>query len=501
MGKATKRGRVTTKSAKNVREIQNEAEMDLDNTVANVNTNHSTVKTTKKKDVLSKTEERFNKKRDDRKYKKDYKIKSKVVVPEKVNFEEDGEMVEMEISDGGAAAAEFASEEELIEENKSESEDSMESSSDEESGNEDDTESGEIQTQSDEEITEPSPERSATKDSELDELVFESPKPKKKKRKSSSKKAFQERLDTMSSTLLAMKELMVQSGLTGKLQGDKEKTGRDNLATESTSETMIYKNALKKSSPNEIVEVIDAEVSFKVKGTDRNNSSSSDEDKIDTSDEMLELGEVNEVNENVESFIADCAAEAARSRKRSMSRQEETERSECDRQRLMDEDPQQQAEKLIREAEASKARILTTPGKFKGNGVNGATYHSTMVDENYMAIGGFVEPNLCEKIVKGEFIDFGRLLPKGRNFAENTGRLELVNRGGQTFFVPSNRDQGVISSFSKWEQAFRVYSNICTRAHPDRAAELIQYNHIIFTAAATYTWDNVYTYEGSLEPI
>ena len=158
MGKATKRGCITTKSAKNVREIQNEAEMDLDNTVANVNTNHSTVKTTKKKDISSKTEERFNKKRDDQKYKKDYKIKSKVVVPEKVNFEEDGEMVEMEISNGGAAAAEFTSEEELIEENKSESEDSMESSSDEESGNEDGTESGEIQTQSDEEITEPSPE-------------------------------------------------------------------------------------------------------------------------------------------------------------------------------------------------------------------------------------------------------------------------------------------------------------------------------------------------------
>ena len=66
----------------------------------------------------------------------------------------------------------------------------------------------------------------------------------------------------------------------------------------------------------------------------------------------------------------------------------------------MDEDSQQQAEKLIREAEASKARILTTPGKFKGNGVNGAMYHSTMVDENYMAIGGFIKPNLCEKKVK-----------------------------------------------------------------------------------------------------
>ena len=59
--------------------------------------------------------------------------------------------------------------------------------------------------------------------------------------------------------------------------------------------------------------------------------------------------------------------------------------------------------------------------------------------------------------------------------------MELINRGGQSFFVPVEQESSsVISNFSKWEQAFRVYMNVYTKEHPHRAAELIQYNHIIF---------------------
>ena len=41
----------------------------------------------------------------------------------------------------------------------------------------------------------------------------------------------------------------------------------------------------------------------------------------------------------------------------------------------------------------------------------------------------------------------------------------------------------------------RIYSNIYTKAHPQKASELIQYNHIISTIALTYTWENVYSYD------
>ena len=76
--------------------------------------------------------------------------------------------------------------------------------------------------------------------------------------------------------------------------------------------------------------------------------------------------------------------------------------------------------------------------------------------------------------------------------------MEIVNRDGRTYFVPAQNvgdSTGGITNFSRWEQAFHVFSNIYCRRYPDRASELIQYNHIIQTAALTYTWENVYLYD------
>ena len=81
---------------------------------------------------------------------------------------------------------------------------------------------------------------------------------------------------------------------------------------------------------------------------------------------------------------------------------------------------------------------------------------------------------------------------------EEEGRMEIVNRNGRTYFIPaqdSREDHGTISNFSRWEQAFCIFSNIYCSKFPDRALELIQYNHIIHMAALTYTWDNVYLYD------
>ena len=52
-----------------------------------------------------------------------------------------------------------------------------------------------------------------------------------------------------------------------------------------------------------------------------------------------------------------------------------------------------------------------------------------------------------------------------------------------------------ITSYGKWEQAFRVYMDVYVRAHPGRSSELIQYEHIISTIASQFVWENVYTYD------
>ena len=65
-----------------------------------------------------------------------------------------------------------------------------------------------------------------------------------------------------------------------------------------------------------------------------------------------------------------------------------------------------------------------------------------------------------------------------------------------SYWVPvADREMTTISSFIKWEQAFRVSSNIYTSFHPARVGELIQYNHIIHTASQSFSWENVYRYD------
>ena len=52
-----------------------------------------------------------------------------------------------------------------------------------------------------------------------------------------------------------------------------------------------------------------------------------------------------------------------------------------------------------------------------------------------------------------------------------------------------------ITSFLKWEQAFRIYATIYTGANPSRAKEIWQYVSVISTAASSLVWENVYSYD------
>ena len=161
------------------------------------------------------------------------------------------------------------------------------------------------------------------------------------------------------------------------------------------------------------------------------------------------------------------------------------------------------AEKVIKEAEASRTKILTSQGKdglgmgcpLTSNLVNDFM-HTALMDEDYLAIGGHVDITTQKKIVSNEYIDFARLLPCNRLAVEEDHCIEMINQGGMSYWVPVSDHEtgGSISSFVKWEQAFRVYSNIYTSKFLSKASELIQYNHIIHTAALTYVWDNVYQY-------
>ena len=155
-----------------------------------------------------------------------------------------------------------------------------------------------------------------------------------------------------------------------------------------------------------------------------------------------------------------------------------------------------QGQKQIHRADCCRKPLVDTTGKevfeVTADNLGGTTWF----DEEYMAIGAHVDATLREKIVSFEHVDFSRLIPKDKVTKVEDHRLEIVIKGGSTYFAPvSDRDVTSISNFSRWEQAFRIYSNILTCVYPDKASELIQYNHAIYTAALTFVRDNVYSYD------
>ena len=166
----------------------------------------------------------------------------------------------------------------------------------------------------------------------------------------------------------------------------------------------------------------------------------------------------------------------------------------------------------IRKAEVTKAKIYTTPGEFLQPidqvvkiteglpqlelDTNNRFVHSAMVDENYLVLGNHVDAVTRQKIVDGEYIDFAKLLPRDHvMIAEDLGqKMEVVNKDGHMYWVPAT-ELTRINSFAKWEQAFRIYSDIYGKGHPSRTTELIEYSHLIYTASLSYVWDNVYRYD------
>ena len=226
--------------------------------------------------------------------------------------------------------------------------------------------------------------------------------------------------------------------------------------------------------------------------------SSSSEDALDTSDEvdLLPINQLNVRNrENDNDIIVDKFLKESRKQFNSDDRMRphtSTDTREGGGRFQLEEqmEPRQpsRSEQMIRDTEKSRARIMDAPGN--------ELIHSSMIDEGYIVVGSHVDDTVKSKIANGEYIDFSKLIPKDRVSIEEDTRMEMINRGGMSYWVPvSERENTSISSFGKWEQAFRVFSNVYTAYHPSKAGKLIQYNHVIHTASQTFLWENVYKYD------
>ena len=120
-------------------------------------------------------------------------------------------------------------------------------------------------------------------------------------------------------------------------------------------------------------------------------------------------------------------------------------------------------------------------------------------DDEFFHITSQIDPNLRQKIERGEFIELERLLPKdrfgGKNDDLNKQLFQLITQGTNSYLEPPQAQHGKINSIRKWDQAFRVYAAIYMHANPERSSEIWQYIYVIHTAASSNPWDNVYYYD------
>ena len=258
--------------------------------------------------------------------------------------------------------------------------------------------------------------------------------------------------------------------------------GKSTQSRDDNSVVTIYENAVQRSL-----------------GSKRESSSS--EEQMDTSDEMQSpRGDVSNLpaNQFVSQYVAEYTAERIPARE---DPQLHCSRFEPVQQEVIHGKEQEiqpttmrMTEEELRRSEQGKARIYSIPGK--NYTPEKEKIQSVLVDEDYLVVGSHIDQAMKLKIAAGEYVDFTKLMPKDKVVNEEDVRIEMVNRGGMSYWVPlSDRESTAISSYTKWEQAFRVFNNVYMSFHPNKAVEMIQYNHIIHTASLSFAWENVYKYD------
>ena len=196
----------------------------------------------------------------------------------------------------------------------------------------------------------------------------------------------------------------------------------------------------------------------KTLGTRHVNSHHESEELMDTSDECDQLNSVNT------QFVTDNGAPA------------------------QEKDPDEEANEIIRDSERMKPRMFNVPGKVNTNDI-------FLMDTDYQMMDAHIDEGMRKCILNYEYIDLAKLLPRNHS-REQEQRLEIVNRNGMTYLSPISDCEAIqIGSYHKWEQAFRIYSNILATCFPEKATELLQYTHTIQTASMAYNWNNVYEYD------
>ena len=133
----------------------------------------------------------------------------------------------------------------------------------------------------------------------------------------------------------------------------------------------------------------------------------------------------------------------------------------------------EKAEKLIIESEHDRAHLYPSSGNVKNN-----FELTAQADQDYLVVGAHIEEGTRLKIERGKYIDFG-------NCFQGTKSSPMTTADWNWYWMPVS-EVVTINSFSRWEQAFCIYSNIympkmsksCHGAHPIQPCHPLNCKHL-----------------------
>lgn len=159
--------------------------------------------------------------------------------------------------------------------------------------------------------------------------------------------------------------------------------------------------------------------------------------------------------------------------------------------RRREDNARERADVVVRDIQQNKADLAKPSGELSRE------LKSLLIDFKHCHLTSHVDRKIKSSILEGDFtIDFRRLVPRSRSRSKLDDRLQMINKDGISCFVPADKDNyKEIASYKQWEVAFKVFMGIYITKWPEHSNELLQYSHIIQTAALTYPWESVYNYD------
>ena len=177
------------------------------------------------------------------------------------------------------------------------------------------------------------------------------------------------------------------------------------------SEMTIYHNAVEQHEPGLVQEIAKVCQSIDNVNLGKRNSSSS-EDAVDTSDELMEIDNV---------FAG---APAGVVGLWALPQQPNPERPTVQMAVEPGGPAMTVADRMIREVDSTKSCMVAAKGTY------GTAFQDFLktayVDEKYMLMGSHLDENICKKIINHEYVDFAKLLPRDRVGLEEDQCMELV---------------------------------------------------------------------------